>query len=55
MSGALNEYLKQTQRFLRDATQQFLNPQDLISYVNRARREVAMRAQCIRMQATGGA
>lgn len=44
----LNEYLQQTQRFLRDAKQEFLNPADLISYVNRARRETAMRAQCVR-------
>lgn len=44
----LNDYLQQTQRFLRDAKQEMLNPEDLISYVNRARREVAMRAQCIR-------
>ena len=44
----LNDYLQQTQRFLRDANQQLLNPEDLVSYINRARREVAMRAQCIR-------
>lgn len=44
----LNDYLQQTQRFLRDARQELLNPEDLISYVNRGRREVAMRAQCIR-------
>lgn len=46
---ALFEYLKQTQRFLREARQDFLNPEDLISYVNKARREVAMRAQCVRI------
>lgn len=44
----LNDYLKQTQRFLRDAKQEFSNPADLISYVNRARREIAMRSQSIR-------
>ena len=48
MSGALNEYLQQTQRFLRDQKQEFNNPADLISYVNRARRETAMRSQSIR-------
>lgn len=46
---ALFEYLKQTQRFLREQKQEFVNPDDLISYVNRARREIAMRAQCIRV------
>lgn len=44
----LFEYQKQTQRFLREAKQDFINPEDLVSYINRARREVAMRAQCIR-------
>ncbi len=44
----LNDYLQQTQRFLREAKQEFLNPNDLIEYVNRARREVAERTQCVR-------
>lgn len=44
----LFDYMQQTQRFLRDAKQEFLNPEDLIAYINRARREIAMRAQCIR-------
>jgi hypothetical protein len=42
------EYLKQTERFLREQKQQFENPADLLSYINRARREVAGRTQCIR-------
>ena len=42
------EYLKQTQRFLREQKQEFENPEDLLVYVNRARREVAGRTQCIR-------
>lgn len=46
--ATLNDYLMQTQRFTREAKQDFLRPNDLISYINRARREVAMRAQCIR-------
>lgn len=45
----LFEYLKQTQRFLRDGNQSLLNPEDLKVYVNRARREVAMRSRCIRV------
>ncbi len=46
--GSYATYLQQTQRFLREARQDFLNPQDLLEYVNRARREVAMRAMCVR-------
>ena len=46
---ALFEYQKQTQRFLREAKQDFINPEDLTSYINRARREIAMRAQCVRV------
>lgn len=42
------EYLKQTQRFLREQRQEFENPEDLLAYINRARREVAGRTQCIR-------
>lgn len=45
----LFEYLEQTQRFLREQKQEFINPADLISYVNRARREIALRTQCIRV------
>lgn len=46
---ALFEYLKQTQRFMREGNQDLLNPGDLISYVNRARREISMRAMAIRV------
>ncbi len=44
----LNQYLQQTQRFLRDQRQDLFDPGDLVAYINMARREVAMRAQCIR-------
>lgn len=44
----LFDYSKQVRRFLRDREQHFLNEESVYSYVNRARREVAMRAQCIR-------
>lgn len=47
--GALNTYLQQVQRLLRDQKQDFLNPNDLIDYVNRARRDVANMTQCIRV------
>lgn len=46
--ATLNDYLKQTQRFLREQKQEFINAEDLIEYVNRARREVAERTQCVR-------
>ncbi len=45
----LFEYLMQTQRFLREQNQVYENPGDLISYINRARREVALRTQCVRV------
>lgn len=46
--ATLNTYWQATQRFLRDQRQDLLNPGDILSYINQARREVAMRAQCIR-------
>lgn len=46
---ALNDYLRQAQRFLREANQELINPGDLIDYANRARREIAMRSQAIRI------
>jgi hypothetical protein len=46
--ATLNSYLQQCQRFLRESRQDLLDPNDLISYINRARREVAGRTQCIR-------
>ena len=41
-------YLRQLQRFIRDAKQELIDPEDLMDYVNKARREVAMRSQCLR-------
>ena len=49
MSSTLFDYMKQTQRFMRDQRQELLDPGDLIPYINRARREVAMRTDCVRM------
>lgn len=46
---ALNSMLQQTQRLLREQNQVFENPTDLISYINNARREVALRTQCVRV------
>jgi hypothetical protein len=44
----LFEYQKQTQKFLHDTKQELLNPRDIVGYINRARREVAERTQCVR-------
>jgi len=41
-------YMKQVQRLLREQRQELNNPEDLLSYINLARREVAGRTQCIR-------
>lgn len=41
-------YLKACQRLLREQKQDFENPEDLLSYINIARREVAGRTQSIR-------
>lgn len=46
---ALNDMLQQTQRLLREQNQVFENPNDLLSYINNARREVSLRTQCIRV------
>lgn len=44
----LFDYAKEIQRFLRDAKQEMLEQGDIYVHINEARREVAMRAQCIR-------
>jgi hypothetical protein len=41
-------YLKQCTRLLREQKQDFENPEDLLTYINLARREIAGRTQCIR-------
>jgi hypothetical protein len=46
--ATLNTYLKQLQRFMREQHQDMITPDALIDYVNRARREVAERTQCVR-------
>jgi len=45
----LFSYQKQVQRLLHDKRQQQINPEDIRDYVNRARREIAMRTQSIRL------
>lgn len=48
MATSLFDYMKLVQRLVRDTNQELINPNDLIDYINRARREVAMRSQCLR-------
>lgn len=45
----LSDYLKTVQGFARDRGERYLNIDDLIHYVNRARRELAERTQCVRV------
>jgi hypothetical protein len=45
----LFSYLQTLQGMIRDRQQKEINPADLIRYVNRARREIAMRSQSIRL------
>lgn len=49
MTATLFTYMKQVQRLLRDTRQELIDPGDIIDCVNRARREVAMRSQCVRV------
>lgn len=46
--ATLNTYLADIQTFTRDSKQDLLDPGDLIKFVNRARRQIAMDTQCIR-------
>lgn len=53
--STLFDYMKMVQRLIRDTNQELINPADIIEYINRARREVAMRSQCLRaLPATSG-
>jgi hypothetical protein len=47
--ASLNSYIAQVQRFARDQKQVYLDIGNLTDYINQARREVAMRAQIIRV------
>jgi hypothetical protein len=49
---SLFSYMQQTQRFLREQGQVFENVDDLTSYVNRARREIAYRTESLRVIGT---
>lgn len=49
--ASLYGYMKDVQRFIRDTTQHLVNPADLTEWINRARRTIAERSQCIRVLA----
>jgi len=49
MPQTLFDYEKMTQRLLREQKQDLINPEDIVTYINRSRREIAMRTQCIRV------
>lgn len=42
-------YMESVQGFVRDRSQKVFNPEDIRRHINRARREIAMRSQCIRV------
>lgn len=52
MTMTLHDYQQDVQRLLREQKQVLANPTDLTRYINRARREVAMRSQAIRFLTT---
>ena len=47
--ASLFEYQREITTLIHDSNQQFVDPEDLIRWINRARREIAMRAQCVRV------
>ena len=47
--GALNQYMQDVQRLSRDTRAEMVNPETIIDYINIARREIALRAQCLRV------
>jgi hypothetical protein len=51
---ALNAYIQQTQRLLHDPTASFYNAADLTTYINIARRQLAIEGQCVRALLSGG-
>ena len=48
MPETLFSYMKLVQKLVADTNQSLINPSDLVDYINRARRETAMRSQCLR-------
>jgi hypothetical protein len=50
--SALFDYMRQVERFTSDSSQMYLDPQNIIEYINRSRREIAARTQCVRVLTT---
>ena len=46
---ALDKYLQQTQRLIKDQQERLINIEDLVTYTNKSRIEVAMRSQSLRI------
>lgn len=46
---SMNDYLQDVQTFCRDSKQDMFDPGDILKSVNRARREIALRTQCLRI------
>lgn len=49
MPMLLHDYLSDVQTFLADQNQEMIDPEDIVKYINRARREIALRTQCVRV------
>jgi hypothetical protein len=47
--ASLNDYLRDCQRLLREKNQDLLSPDTLKAFINRARREIALRTKCVRI------
>jgi hypothetical protein len=45
----LFDYMKRVQRLIHDSKMELVDPADIVDYINTARREVAMRTQCVRL------
>ena len=48
-SPTLFSYMKDAQTLLRESKQTEIDPEDLINWINRARREIALRTSCLRI------
>jgi hypothetical protein len=51
---ALNQYMQDVQRYLKDERQERYNPYDLVRYINEARQTISRRGQCIRVLPLSG-
>ena len=53
--ASLFTYQSEVQKWLRETKQDLINPANIVNYINRARREVAMRTQSLRVLTTSSA